>query len=144
MDDIHAIIDSALGRDADYRKNLRKQLDAEREAWRDAEKAREAKREADRKKNMIEKLEGELDRLNKKLLEVLHNKEKALAVAQKVSVANIYDCSCGTKRTEFCERPVCEYERIRHGEYINDPVSQILEINSRIAEITNELSRLRE
>ena len=140
MDEIHAIIDSALGRDADYRKNLHKQLEAEQEAKRAAEKAREA----ERKKNMIKKLDEELDRLNKKLPEVLHNKEKALAAEQKLSVANIYDCSCGTKRTEFCERPVCEYERIRHGEYINDPVSQILEINSRIAEITNELSRLRE
>ena len=150
MNDIHAIINAALGLDADYQKNLRKQLEeelaAKRAAEREAEKARKAEREAERKKNMIKKLEGELDRLNKKLPEVLHNKEKALAVKEerKASGINIYDCSCGNGRTEFCERPVCEYERIRHDEYINGPISQAIEVNNRIAEITNELSRLRE
>ena len=98
---------------------------------------------AERNKNIIKKLEDERDRIKKELPEALLNKQKALAIMkERKETTNIYDCSCGTGRTEFCDNSVCRYARLRLDEYINGPISRVKYMIQRFAEITREISRL--
>ncbi len=95
-----------------------------------------------RKEREIAQLEADHARLVKELPQALINKEKALVEieASKAS-GKFFDCDCGTGRTELCERPLCEYERIRQGEYVFGYIYRAEYLENKIAEIAAELER---
>ena len=94
------------------------------------------------RENEIAQLEAEHNRLVADLPQALTNREKALAeLAVRKASGKYYDCSCGTGRTEFCDKWVCAYGRIRGDEYINGPISHANYIEHRIVEILAEIER---
>jgi hypothetical protein len=94
-----------------------------------------------RKKEEVKYLEKEYEQLTKALPDALLAKEKALIVlAERNASEKIYDCSCGTGRTGFCENSMCCYERIRQEEYLNGPISRADYIERRLPEILAEIT----